>query len=648
MPYKIFKSGDSECVHKMMGDAKGEKKHCYSGGDAHSKALAYMRALYAAEGAKKEIGEIDFELKEAGMDEKAIEEMTEKCYGEMESMGEMAYIPWGIKSFDELDAWHDSQHVSKEIADNTYAFTRMTRNIMDQYDVGLNEKLAAVKELADEFAARTETVMEDGHEMKEAGESEEFVDLLDDPEADGEEKARRADVSPADKKRAVEEYGSVKFADPANKKYPIDTEAHIRAAWNYINKATNAAKYPDKGAAIKRKIVAAWKSKIDKAGPPSAKKELDFDAIVAAVTDTVKGLFGMHEKADDGFMVFKEADGSYQWLARYSNHFRDQDNPPEIISSASHTRFVERVEKGLAPLPELWLWHVKDWKIGQADWVAFDPDSGFAIAGGHSVPGAEPVFESMSKVKGIRVSHGMPKSIIVRDPADSSIITEHETREISPLPPWAAANKLTGFVVLDTENKEADAMAIPADKRAKLIKEWNISEDVLTKIEAANAADASKAKEEGMEHKENEAAATGAVAPVEPETEAAPPADTTTAPAVPVTPDPTAAVLGELKEMMAAMTTLAAEVKALKEKDAAQTAQAQEAVQKALAQTPISSILSMFAGGQSAIGSEQTAVDGRTTLAKSKPAEAPANIEGRTLVPFINEILAGKTSQQSQ
>ncbi len=73
MPYKIFKSGDSECVHKMMGDAKGEKKHCYSGGDAHSKALAYMRALYAAEGAKKEIGEIDFELKEAGMDEKAIE-----------------------------------------------------------------------------------------------------------------------------------------------------------------------------------------------------------------------------------------------------------------------------------------------------------------------------------------------------------------------------------------------------------------------------------------------------------------------------------------------------------------------------------------------------------------------------------------------
>ncbi len=82
--------------------------------------------------------------------------------------------------------------------------------------------------------------------------------------------AAREDVSP---KEGKSEYGDVTFADPTNKKYPIDTAAHIRAAWNYINKQKNADKYsPKDRATIKRKIINAWKSKIDKDGPPSAEK----------------------------------------------------------------------------------------------------------------------------------------------------------------------------------------------------------------------------------------------------------------------------------------------------------------------------------------------------------------------------------------
>jgi len=79
---------------------------------------------------------------------------------------------------------------------------------------------------------------------------------------------KRSDVSPEEGKG---KYGDVNFADEKNKKYPIDTEAHIRAAWNYINKSANAAKYSaDDVKSIKRKIIAAWKRKIDKGGPPSA------------------------------------------------------------------------------------------------------------------------------------------------------------------------------------------------------------------------------------------------------------------------------------------------------------------------------------------------------------------------------------------
>lgn len=80
--------------------------------------------------------------------------------------------------------------------------------------------------------------------------------------------AKRPDVKP---KQGLSKYGNVSFADEKNKKYPIDTEAHIRAAWNYINKPKNAGKYSAGDVAkIKRRIVSAWKQKIDKAGPPSA------------------------------------------------------------------------------------------------------------------------------------------------------------------------------------------------------------------------------------------------------------------------------------------------------------------------------------------------------------------------------------------
>lgn len=50
----------------------------------------------------------------------------------------------------------------------------------------------------------------------------------------------RADVNP---ERGEHEYGDVEFADPTNKKYPIDTPEHIRAAWSYIHHKDNAAKY---------------------------------------------------------------------------------------------------------------------------------------------------------------------------------------------------------------------------------------------------------------------------------------------------------------------------------------------------------------------------------------------------------------------
>ncbi|MCA0452452.1 MAG: hypothetical protein LCI00_00580 [Chloroflexi bacterium] len=68
---------------------------------------------------------------------------------------------------------------------------------------------------------------------------------------------RREDVSP---KEGKHKYGDVKFADPVNNKYPIDTEEHVRAAWSYINYKDNATKYDaDEVKLIKERIKRAAK-----------------------------------------------------------------------------------------------------------------------------------------------------------------------------------------------------------------------------------------------------------------------------------------------------------------------------------------------------------------------------------------------------
>ena len=60
--------------------------------------------------------------------------------------------------------------------------------------------------------------------------------------------------------RGEHEYGDVEFADTTNKKYPIDTPEHIRAAHSYINHKDNAAKYgADDVKTIKARIAKAAK-----------------------------------------------------------------------------------------------------------------------------------------------------------------------------------------------------------------------------------------------------------------------------------------------------------------------------------------------------------------------------------------------------
>src|SRR5262249_52777926 len=91
-------------------------------------------------------------------------------------------------------------------------------------------------------------------------------------------------------------YGDVEYADPGHqadgkKRYPLDTAERIRAAWRYINMPKNAGKYSAEDLkAVKAKIVAAWKAKIDKDGPPSASEK-------ASLADIAKSLWDIGDVA---------------------------------------------------------------------------------------------------------------------------------------------------------------------------------------------------------------------------------------------------------------------------------------------------------------------------------------------------------------
>jgi hypothetical protein len=51
---------------------------------------------------------------------------------------------------------------------------------------------------------------------------------------------RRRDADPSE---GLKKYGKTRFADPTNKKYPIDSPGRIKAAWAYIHQPSNAKKY---------------------------------------------------------------------------------------------------------------------------------------------------------------------------------------------------------------------------------------------------------------------------------------------------------------------------------------------------------------------------------------------------------------------
>lgn len=374
------------------------------------------------------------------------------------------------------------------------------------------------------------------------------------------------------------------------------------------------------------------------------------DGIKTTVKETMDDIFNRNKKQQSGFMLWKEND-QLRWLTRYSSNFRDDDNPPEIISAESHRRFVDMVDKKEVPMPELWLWHVPEWRLGKADWLAYD-DSGFALASGTIDRGKEIVAEQIAKQKLVGVSHGMPVSSIERDTNDPTVIVKHTTVEISPLPYESAANKMTAWVLLGDTMKEGNNMPIPDRKKQALIDDWKMDPELLDQLESINAQDAEKAVEEGIESKEATEATeeqdteTQETTPEETQPEEEKQADETqeeTPPADEVQP-PTReeiadAIASVLKPYIEMTKEIGERLDKLEQSD-------EEKVAKQVSLTPSASVSALLAQKFSVIGDEVAKVDRRKSLAKSKPQETKdENYKQSVGIPFIDAMLAGQPEE---
>jgi hypothetical protein len=382
---------------------------------------------------------------------------------------------------------------------------------------------------------------------------------------------------------------------------------------------------------------------------PKALKELvdELDALlVEAVGKPGAGVFGKAkdkvlkalglssklvpvDQSKPRFMIWKEGD-AYRWLAVYSNKYRDEDNPPEILSAKAHKEFVAEVDAGRAMYPELWHYHVPGTRWGVSDFVAFDEGTGFSLASGTVDKGHEHEAEVMAELDHpLAVSHGL--EVLDRNAKDKTVIEKYRTVEISDLPVVAAANKLTGFSIL----KGATPMTLSADKKAHLQK-VGLKPEAIAALEADLDGKAKAAEAAGIESKE-------ATPEAKPEVEHKDEAPITPEPVVPPTPAVTreevalaiAQSIGPVVEQMTAITQAMTKMAKTDE---------ERIVQKAV-DTPALSIAALVMKNLSAVGKDATKLGvGDMGLAKDKPAQAEA--PKRTGIPFLDTMLADEVKPQ--
>lgn len=149
-----------------------------------------------------------------------------------------------------------------------------------------------------------------------------------------------------------------------------------------------------------------------------------------------------------------KAIGNRLWVASYTNSFLDRDN--DILTRKSHKGYVDRVQRGYVPMPELRFYHIPGTKHGKGLWVdlvEIDKESPVAVVTlgeFDDTPSGRAAENHYLKAgpKSYKMSHGFfSPEWAMQEKSGKRLIDAYNTFEITTLPADhnAASNLFTDF-----------------------------------------------------------------------------------------------------------------------------------------------------------------------------------------------------------
>lgn len=214
---------------------------------------------------------------------------------------------------------------------------------------------------------------------------------------------------------------------------------------------------------------------------PVGNKQTLFDNIAQRVKNAL-------QRGNNDIIAFKVNTATRSWVGIWSNNFEDKEG--EIFTAKAIDDYIARVDMGITPPPELWVWHTPGTRLGQAQYVA--RVGAFAVAMGtfDDTPLAEKGMHSLAKHKNLGMSHGYRY-----DPRFKAGRVYHQfnTFELSPLPRTKAANSYTSFEGI----KE---MGITGEKKTFLVE--ILGTETTEALEKALEANTAALTERGIASKE--------------------------------------------------------------------------------------------------------------------------------------------------
>ena len=537
----------------------------------------------------------------------------------------------GSETWDDLDEYLDAEDQKDAVRIATFEFERLQTNVLNNNEHSLKEKSTLIGALADGLTERSEDIQE-GKEVDEVDESPGWIDKIRSTLKQG------SPSKTVDGKRLkAGDFASVGDASkPGTWKLPLGKTsgnvdpARVAAAITAMQSGGFRGQRV-KLTAPKKSVVSRISGAISKLSSDDEKARLR------------KRLTAVKAAENSGFRVFKDADGEMRWFGWATNKWRDRDSHAdplhggEILTEAAHQEFIQWVDKNAARrMPALWPWHTKEGAHEQrADWMDY-ADGFLCLSGPLSAEEAKAITRVANEFD-LGMSHGF--YAIGRDRKNGHI-TKYRAFEVSYLPLEDAANPWTDFVTIE---KEIDVSGFSDSKRRMLA--LLAGEEFAAEVEGETAAKAEMLEQAGIDSKETSEAPAGDE-PAE-ESAAAEEAEADEAAEEEAANEPEAEATEESEEKDVeflsreeageAFNLMTDMIVGLGDKIDTLAASDAEKIEEVVEKTPRASLAEIIA--QRASGSEETLVDGRTVLAKSKPKEAESNADERTGIGVLDQLM---------